>query len=130
MRRFRSNILFGKTIEALKENMDIWGRHRASGPDRVPVDYTKPTTDGEEIDNLYLGINDTVHPCSHPEDHAARENETEMMISVFDCGSALNWNKPFYRRCLVAGDEIAPLYGTDGDLDDTLPKGSSKKPTL
>lgn len=50
---------------------------------KIPIDYATPNPNGEEMDNLYLDMNGIVHPCSHPEDRPAPENEEEMMLEVF-----------------------------------------------
>lgn len=49
----------------------------------VPVDSMGRNPNGEEFDNLYLDMNGIVHPCAHPEDKAAPEDEEEMMLEIF-----------------------------------------------
>lgn len=51
--------------------------------EEVPIDISKKNPNGEETDNLYLDMNNIVHPCAHPEDRPAPETEEEMMLEIF-----------------------------------------------
>ncbi|KAG6104861.1 5'-3' exoribonuclease 2 [Claviceps sp. LM454 group G7] len=74
----------------------------------VPVDSMGRNPNGEEFDNLYLDMNGIVHPCAHPEDKAAPEDEEEMMLEIFKyTDRVVNMVRP-RKLLMIAVDGVAP----------------------
>lgn len=77
--------------------------------EKIPVDIAKPNPNDEEFDNLYLDMNNIVHPCSHPEDRPAPANEQEMMLAVFEYTERIvNMVRPRKLLMIAVGECSAP----------------------
>ncbi|KAK2603928.1 5'-3' exoribonuclease 2 [Conoideocrella luteorostrata] len=74
----------------------------------VPVDTSRRNPNGEEFDNLYLDMNGIVHPCAHPDDKPAPEDEEAMMLEIFKyTDRVVNMVRP-RKLLMIAVDGVAP----------------------
>ena len=72
------------------------------------VDWTGPSPQGLEHDNLYIDMNGLIHPCSHPEDREAPSSEAEMYVNVMKYVDRLVTAARPRRLLYLAVDGVAP----------------------
>lgn len=75
---------------------------------QIPIDVSSSNPNGIEFDNLYVDMNNIVHPCCHPEGQAQPPTEGHMMLDIFKYMDRLMSTVRPRRLVYLAIDGVAP----------------------